>query len=539
VSAGIIQRLSALAGALAAAVAVGAEPGAAEGAVTGHAVLHLRWTARENQPGQQILFDPATNRFALGDYLRPMEDDRAPSFFLAGGLQWRWLEDRLRLRLAFDTGELRRRRYPQLVLACYSATTGTGLAVAGRGQCSLPIYLAELESTDRDKPELTANGRPFKEELEQTLLLRELYLSWSFGQAQMATVGLGRRRFTVGDGFIYDDYGSGVDATVDVGAVGPQWDLGAAIFLPTRDRPARAGTLSPMIALRGDFLPSLFEHAGGFLAFYQDRTDSVAELFRSAHLEASVMRVRAAQPGTAGFAREQLRLAGALVDLGLSGRANLTWVGTSGSISPGRSQLLGWTGALLLGRAELRYEIPGEAPVDYRVPISGKMAQLRYKLDLHPAIAAGVSFLYLSGDLPPEEKRRRGERQRYGGFLGIAPYVTATNLFFNGGLSESFAARQATAPGVNGRGVIAPGLSLTWDPTTWLGAELKGAYLIADEVGPFGGRQYGPEVDLTVSSSFVDWMVLAAEGDVLLPGDFFGGGKPVFKFVLGVDLIHL
>jgi hypothetical protein len=115
--------------------------------------------------------------------------------------------------------------------------------------------------------------------------------------------------------------------------------------------------------------------------------------------------------------------------------------------------------------------------------------------------------------------------------------VTATNLFFAGGLSESFAARQSSAPGVNGRGVTAPGVTLTFDPVSSVGIDLKAAYLVAPVRGPFGGRVYGTEADAGISWAIRDGILLGAELDVLWPGDFYLGSKTVYKAIVGLDLV--
>jgi hypothetical protein len=121
--------------------------------------------------------------------------------------------------------------------------------------------------------------------------------------------------------------------------------------------------------------------------------------------------------------------------------------------------------------------------------------------------------------------------------VAVAPYLTETNLFFGGGLSESFADRQATAPGVNGRGVIAPGVSLGWDPSESLTVRAKGAWLRAVAPGPFGGRVYGTEVDLELSFEATSWLILGAELDALFPGDFFRGRDTLTKGLLAVDVL--
>jgi hypothetical protein len=169
------------------------------------------------------------------------------------------------------------------------------------------------------------------------------------------------------------------------------------------------------------------------------------------------------------------------------------------------------------------------------VPLRGSAAWLRYQASLAPWLQVTPWLLYLSGDRPPPEKSRLGLPAGYDAFLGVNPWVTVTNLFFRGGLSENFTSRQATAPGVNGRGVIAPGLDVVLDLGRDVDLLARAAWLRAEDDGPWGGRTYGTEVDLTATWEPAPWLAFGAEFDVLLGGDFFGGGRPVYKTVLAVD----
>ena len=90
-------------------------------------------------------------------------------------------------------------------------------------------------------------------------------------------------------------------------------------------------------------------------------------------------------------------------------------------------------------------------------------------------------------------------------------------------------------PGVNGRGVIAPGLNVELDAGRDVDLEARVAWLRAEDAGPWGGTSYGTEIDLSASWEPARWLSFGAELDLLLPGDFFGGGKTVFKTVLAVD----
>lgn len=520
--------------ALALAVALAA-PAARGVDVSAHAALHVRATELGNRPSSDVLYDPASRSFTLRSYLLPAQDDRYGSAFASFSLDGRALGGELRWRLLVDTGELRRRTFPSVAYVCFSST-GTGLAQPGSGDCSLPRVVVPVDETVPGPQELTSNGRPLEDELDATLLVREAYAALSLGRAGFATLRLGRKRVSVGDGHVYDDYATGAELTLDLGAVGPPFALSLSLFQPTRDAPGSVEAISPFLAARVDWLPSLFESAGIFLAVHRDRTGSVAELFRGAIVERLVSFLAQAPVGTEAHRRANQVLA-ATLGRPLESDATVAWAGTSGRLVPFRGQRLGWTAALAGGRIDrVASAFPGDVVVAQDVTIRGRLLSAWWDVDLGEHVAVGASFLHLSGGTFPLSVGSPATGE-YSGFLGISPFVTATNLFFGGGLSESFAARQSTAPGVNGRGVTAPGLSIAWDATGTLGLELEAAYLIAPVEGPFGGRVYGTELDALASWSPLPWLVLGAELDVLWPGDFFAGNGTVYKTVLALDLV--
>ena len=533
--------------ALAAALLLAAAPALGDDGVTARAALHLRYTATGNVPDADVLYDRATRSFSLDGYLVPEGGEQYGSGFASLALDGRHLGGDLRWTVAVDTGELRRKRFPGIAPVCLSSGA-TGLDEPGSGQCTLYLLrrvIVPLEETGLGDPELTSNGRPIEEEAKATFLVREAYAAYSFGRAGFATVRAGRKRLTVGDGFVYDDYGTGLEVAADLGAIGPQWELSAAIFQPSRDFPDRVGDISPMLSVRADWLPSLFEHAGLFFALHRDRTGSLAEIFRGAVVERLATELLRDPPAEARLDAQSLALFQAAP---AESDATLGWLGTSGSLAPWRGHRLGWTLALLGGRIEhIRASlIPDSsqppATVAEDLTLAGRLASLRWELDVGRGLSAGASFLFLSGDelpqrpAPPAGAARAPLTGTYRGFIGIAPFVTATNLFFGGGLSESFAAREATAPGVNGRGVIAPGLSLAWDATDSLALQASGTWLASDADGPFGGRVYGTELDLEATWQPAKWIQVGAELDALFPGDFFPGDRTITKAVLAVDL---
>ena len=520
-----------------AAAAARPDPAPADDDVRANLAVHGRFTDRENTPSPVLLYDRPARTFDLAPYLKPQGSDGYASTLVSAGLEGRlgWL----RWAVSADTGEVRTQQFPERSAVCGSTRTPTGLAVAASGLCDVNLdgrpsanpTKVQLNDTRLQPAALTSNGRLLADELRSTLLLREAWVGAALGKNDFAFVHAGRKRFTVGDGFIYDDYGTGVEANFDLGALGPSFELGAAAFYATRDFPRAAGLTSPLLVLRADWLPSLFEHAGMFLAAFRDRFDSLAPLFQASLAESGALRLGRATLGTPDYKALARAMAGVLgSDRHSDG--TLVWLGTSGSLRVLGPLRLDWTGAVERGRLTL-----GSGAAQVQSDVRGQLGWLRVRGDASRTLEVSAFFLYLSGDLPPDERARLGLPAQYGGFLGVAPYVTTTNIFFQGGVAESFASRQATAPGVNGRGVLAPGLGATFEPTRTLSLDLRAAWLVAPEVGPFGGTNYGPEVDLAVTWSPVRWLVLLAEADALFPGDFFPGRATVTKVVVGADLV--
>ncbi len=517
---------------LAALLAVAASAARGEGAVQTQATLHLRTTTTRDMPGTLVLFDRQLRTFDIDGYLLPDGGERHGSVFASLRAEGKLLGGDVRWVLAADTGEVRRRAFPRIATVCLRPTgSTTGLAVLGSGQCAGATGIVDLEETRLEDPVLTSNGRTVHDELRKTLLLREAYAAWSFGKAGFATLRAGRKRTAIGDGFVHDDYATGVELGLDLGAIGPRWDVSLGLFQPTRDFPSTVSGISPVAVARADFLPSLFEHAGVFVAALRDRTGSVGELVRGSAVEARVGALaRALGTPLEPVAAELLARTLAAP---LESDAALGWAGTSGSLAPFRGQRLGWTLAVQGGTLRrLSTTTPaGTEIVVQDVPLRGRLLSVRSEQDVGQRLTAGAFFLYLSGSEPLARGRS------YDAFLGISPFVTATNLFFGGGLSDTFAARQATAPGVNGRGVVAPGVSLTFDPGAKVSVQGRAAWLRSDVAGPYGGKRYGTEADLDVTWAPRAWLLFGLELDALWPGDFYAGRATVYKTVFAVDLV--
>jgi hypothetical protein len=529
--------------AFALAVLAAATAACAQDSVRAQATLHLRATTAGNSPDPSVLYDRDRSTFDVERYLLPEGTERYGSLFASVRLDGSLLAGDLRWVLAADTGELRRKAFPQAADVCLAqrSSSSTGLAVLGSGRCVGATGVVTLDETRLAPPALVSNGRPLRDEIRKTLLVREAYAAWSFGRAGFASLRAGRKRLAIADGLIHDDYATGVELDLDLGVLGPRWDVAVGVFQPTRDFPSTVSGISPVVVARADFLPSLFEHAGVFAAALRDRTGSMAELVRGSVVEWGVGNLARAS-GTAGEAAAAQLLATALA-VPLESDASVGWVGTSGSLAPLRGQRLAWTLALQSGTMNrLVSEGPAGPQIwEEDVPLRGRLASFRWDSALGDKATAGAFLLFFSGGLPPVRgpggNALPGRGESYGAFLGISPFITATNLFFGGGLSETFASRQVTAPGVNGRGVVAPGFTVAVDLAPRVSATAKGAWLRSDVTGPFGGKVYGTEADLSLTWAARDWLLLGAELDALWPGDFYPGRETVYKSVLAVDLV--
>jgi len=510
----------------------------------------LRAVGQRNLPGTAVRYDAARGALALGDYLAPRGDGSFGSLLASLGLEGRHGDGDLRWVLTADTGELRRERAHRIGQACWSDSTDSGLAAPGSGECSLyrlgrlawsRVVVPVEETALEEDAKVTSNGRPFDEEVEHTLLVREAYATYRFGRAGFLALSVGRKRTVVGDGYVHDDYATGVQLDADLGAVGPQWYLSAAVFQPTRDLPGDLDEVSPMFAARVEYLPSLFEHAGVFVAGLRERAGSLASVYRGAVEERLVVAAEGSEPGTALHRRAGQLLAAASAAT-LRSDATLGWLGTSGKLTVGKGHRLSWTAALLAGTVRSVDADRRATALAEDLDLRGELAMARWDLDLAPTLSAGAEVLFLSGGALPRatldgEGRLRPASGVYRAFMGVSPYLAETSIFFGGGLSEGYADREVRTPGVNGRGVLAPVLSLRWDPNERVSAGARGAWLRAVEEGPFGGRQYGVEVDLDASWEATSWLVLGAEADALFPGDFFRGRSPIVRGILAVDLL--
>jgi hypothetical protein len=495
--------------------------------------LALRYTGQAALPSSAVLFDTATSTFAASQYLMPgaAEGYLSGLAFVAAGWQATpWLG----FRLDLDSGLVRSTRFPETASVCYSRNGASGLEVASAGGCVSAARFT-LPTTTPGAAQVTSNGQPFADEASQTLFLRQLYADVQVGRAGFFRAKVGRQRLRVADGFVYDDWGLGIDVDVDGGALGPPVAAGLSVFYPTRGWPSGTQWSHPVVAGTLEWLPSLGEWVGLWGAWSSDPGNDAYAILQSGFVENEVGRLQVSAPGSAEYVRASRSLA-VLLTASPRGSSSIGWVGASGRIEVGSRNEARFTAGLAVGTLSAQLNVAG-TPVPVEVPVLGWMTSLRWTSQPGAGFTLSPFLIWITGeDAASAQALATGATGTWSGFLAISPYITATNLFFQGGISEAYADRRASASGVNARGVVAPGLEVGWSPGAQVDLTLKAAWLWADRVGPAGGASYGPEVDLNVSWSPWRWLAVLAEGDLLALGNFFPGQAVARRVILGVNL---
>jgi len=184
--------------------------------------------------------------------------------------------------------------------------------------------------------------------------------------------------------------------------------------------------------------------------------------------------------------------------------------------------------------------LPRTIPRQDRIelPVLGFALDLSGRYLITESMAVGGFFLLLSGERNPFLTADQGPLDTYHSFLSVVPYLTHTNLFFSGGMNETFSGRQATTAGINRRGVIAPGATFEWEITDELKVGATTAALLSWAKSLAGGSFYGVEIDVEGSWSILSWLSVSLEYDLLVPGSFFSQRTPIHKLMVGLDLSY-
>ncbi len=175
------------------------------------------------------------------------------------------------------------------------------------------------------------------------------------------------------------------------------------------------------------------------------------------------------------------------------------------------------------------------------IPSLGYLVDLQVEKNITDNFSVQLYWLMASGDGDPVGKMANGELLET--YLAIVPFITRTNIFFNGGINETFSNREFHMAGHTARGFCVPGTVLEYYFTDRIYAVGKAAYLfsLVDPPAWSRGRTYGWEVDLMGFWEIGKYVLLSFEGDVFFPGSFFQSAanpdpNTAYRIMVGLDL---
>lgn len=126
-------------------------------------------------------------------------------------------------------------------------------------------------------------------------------------------------------------------------------------------------------------------------------------------------------------------------------------------------------------------------------------------------------------------------------FISVKSYITLSNIFFNGGLNETASSRSFSLSGVNGQGLINPGI---WfrikKEDSPFRLNLGGMKFFSYSSNTNKKNDYGTEIDFTTGYTITEFLELSFEADYFISGDFFKNesvsiNNP-FKILFGLNL---
>lgn len=165
----------------------------------------------------------------------------------------------------------------------------------------------------------------------------------------------------------------------------------------------------------------------------------------------------------------------------------------------------------------------------------GYMAFLEIGYKFFKLLDISPYFLYMSGENDLEKSGYLNS------FVSIKSYITLSNIFFNGGLNETASSRSFSMAGVNGKGVINPGIWLRFgNEKLPLKANFGIMRFYASSKNINDNDVYGTEFDFVSIYSLSRYLDISLEADYFIVGNFFktdmeGLNNP-FKILLGVNL---
>lgn len=435
--------------------------------------------------------------------------------------------------------------------------------------------------------------------LLESLFLREMYASISFQSKQWAKLDIGLMRRVIGRAFVMDQFVLGLHLDLDWSKRKAEeripFRLEFDFFLPDATFTPE-GKQSPTFHLRTSYVFSE-EYSVSFFATYLYDGNNLAgknllTLWKEL-LPSFLNNYLAAQTGsrtsfscTSNPTEEDLRLlrnaypkstqqqaedyilgyledacnklpssSGHHVWLGLEGewrwRNKVTFAGTLiwylSSMTIGLPKGLknfdrqqGFQGSRERVQEENTIDVPVQKAQFAGIGFLGEVSAMYHWT---PTISGKLFFLLATGDTVRQQK------SSLFAFMGIAPQVRYTDVFFNGGVNSYSSRRGIGVSGISGHGYLAPGMNLRYEKEGFASLQLTGAAFWSIVPSPFAsqeqktsGQFYGFEINMIGSFYATKWLKPVAQVDFFVPGNFFAPSLSptvMFQVLVGLDFIWI
>lgn len=415
--------------------------------------------------------------------------------------------------------------------------------------------LVELATGLGDDVELLIDGRDAGTRLEETLFLGESWVELELGRNGVFELRLGKLRPRIGGGAIFDAYAFGARADLDLSLIdAAPISIRAYALLPDGTFTSRSKQ-SPFFDLEVGIRIGRHGDLRFLGALLVDGDDGAASVLRDAIVRGGVERlsriessivptlpVRLQPAAERGFDRlgaslERLSEVTPLYLVTSSG-----WLGWLGTTFRARFERLRIEGVALLGIGEVTLgatpDLVLEALTENELgPLAGQvldaqadrgevsilsgMGQVEAHFTLSSEVELRAFGLAMTGDtgLFPDAEQGRS----YGSFVGLAPLLLHTSLFFQGGVAGALASPTVASPAPDGAGLLAAGLGCDAFPVEPVLVRASLAMMGSTvPSGATGGYAYGLEGDLAIDWLFGDGFLASLDVAAFLPMDYYG-----------------
>ena len=435
-------------------------------------------------------------------------------------------------------------------------------------QLGIDTGLIEIAWAESDT-QVRIDTRPADTRIRETFLLGETYVELELGPSGILEIQMGKLRPRLGHGAIYDAYGLGVSADLDLTLLEDEVPFGLRFFvlLPDATFTDRAKQ-SPFV--HAEFKVELPQQTKIFalLTVARDGDDGAVPAVTEALARGGLESIETArgqiipnlperiQPAAnRSFTRLITRLNNISSRTPLYTISTDGWLGWAGLGAQLQTERLDLSAIGLFGFGTINVQVYPNPILEFiiqnelgnlaeellldqtrtgEIPVRSAFAELTATYKLTKDIDLRGFILGMTGDtgLSPNEDRAR----RFTSFVGIAPLITHTSLFFNGRLAPSFASPTSASSAPNGAGLLAGGVFVDgYISKLHVGGGLSlMSALVENPIT--NGQLYGLEAnisaDIIVGARYLIFTDLAA----FLPMNYFENSNLGFQGILGLTL---